>query len=429
MTGLSLGIDLGTSGVRTAVIDAAGVVLSSVKTAHLPQEADNIDAKEWWTAVQTCIALQGQALAELGFDLQDVARVGVDGTSGTMVLTDVQLRPVTPALMYDSAGFVAEAAEIDKHAPTVHITKGTNSALGRALRLQSHDTENRAAHLLHQADLIIAHLRGVGGVSDENNALKLGFDPETGDWPVWFGATALRTELLPTVLPAGAAMGPISAGVAADLGLNPAATIHAGTTDSIAAFFAAAPLEVGNAVTSLGTTLALKILSEHRIDVPEMGLYSHKVGDAWLVGGASNTGGGVLAKLFDPDALVALSEQIDPSAETPLDYYPLNKPGERFPINDPALQPRLSPRPADDAAFLHGVLESIARIERAGYRAIQEQGGPELAQLYTAGGGAANAVWTAIRARVLGVTPKDAMESEACVGVARLVASVSAGRA
>jgi len=425
MTGLSLGIDLGTSGVRTAVLDEAGTVLSSVKTAHLPQDSNCIDAAKWWTAVQNCIALQDAALSALGHDMRSIERVGVDGTSGTMVLTDANLRPVTPALMYDSAGFVAEAAEIDKHAPAVHITRGTNSALARALCLQAQDTANAAVHLLHQADLITAHLRGVGGYSDENNTLKLGFDPETGDWPDWFKDTRLRTDLLPHVLPAGAPLGPISADVAANLGLSPTVTVHAGTTDSIAAFLAAAPLKVGNAVTSLGTTLAIKILSENRIDVPEMGLYSHKIGDAWLVGGASNTGGGVLAKLFDAETLVTLSEQIDPSVESPLDYYPLNKPGERFPINDPALQPRLSPRPNSDVAFLHGILESIARIERTGYGAIKDHGGPELGQLYTAGGGASNPVWSAIRARVIGVSPQGVQGQEACVGVARLVASAA----
>lgn len=425
MTGLSLGIDLGTSGVRTAVLDPDGMVLSSVKTTHLPQDAANIDASKWWTAVKNCIALQAQALKEVGFDLDAIERIGVDGTSGTMVLTDAALRPVTPALMYDSSGFTAEAAEIDKHAPTVHITKGTNSALARALRLQAHDTENAAVHLLHQADLIIAHLRGIGGVSDENNTLKLGFDPEVGAWPNWFEQTSLRTQVLPKVVPAGAPLGPISAHVAADLGVSAKAIIHAGTTDSIAAFLAAAPLEVGNAVTSLGTTLVVKILSQNRIDVPEMGLYSHKVGDAWLVGGASNTGGGVLAQYFDAATLIALSDQIDPTVQSPLDYYPLVKAGERFPINDPSLQPNLSPRPQNDVDFLHGILESMARIERAGYDAIKEQNGPKLRRLYSAGGGASNPVWIAIRARVLEIMPQEVQASEACIGTAKLVISAS----
>jgi len=152
-----------------------------------------------------------------------------------------------------------------------------------------------------------------------------------------------------------------------------------------------------------------------------MGLYSHKIGNAWLVGGASNTGGGVLAKLFEGQALVELSAQIDPAIESDLDYYPLNKPGERFPVNDPELQPRLTPRPANDVDFLHGILESVARIERQGYVAIEQHGGPRPQQLFTAGGGAGNPVWTAIRARVVGVNTQKTALPEACVGIARLV--------
>lgn len=422
MTGtLALGIDVGTSGVRTAIVDAAGNVLSSAKTKHLPQNDDAIDATKWWLTVKDCIKAQGAALRSVGYDLSDVARIGVDGTSGTMVLTDDALRPVTPALMYNSSGFIAEAALIEQHAPPVHITRGENSALGRALRLQAQDKTAKATQLLHQADFITGHLRGQGGVSDENNTLKLGYDPENGTWPAWFGQTGLRRELLPDVVPAGTPLGPVAKDVAAELGLDPRAIVHAGTTDSIAAFLATAPLEAGAAVTSLGTTLAIKILSHTRIDVPEMGLYSHKLGDVWLVGGASNTGGGVLAHLFTPEALTNLSKEIDPATASALDYYPLTQKGERFPTNDPELEPRLTPRPRSDADFLHGILESIARIEQQGYDAIESRGGPKPLRLFTAGGGAQNEVWTAIRARVLGIVPEKSHENEACVGIARLI--------
>lgn len=64
----------------------------------------------------------------------------------------------------------------------------------------------------------------------------------------------------------------------------------AGTTDSIAAFLAAGVDAPGQAVTSLGSTLAIKLLSETRVDDARYGVYSHRLGDSWLVGGASNTG-------------------------------------------------------------------------------------------------------------------------------------------
>eukprot|EP00439_Symbiodinium_sp_Y106_P083090 s509_g22.t3 len=85
--------------------------------------------------------------------------------------------------------------------------------------------------------------------------------------------------------------------------------------------------------------------------------------EALAVGGASNTGGVVLRKFFTDKALKQLSDEIDPEADSGLDYYPLPSPGQRFPVCDSTLQPRLEPRPASDAQFLHGILEGMARIE------------------------------------------------------------------
>ncbi|MEM8761995.1 MAG: FGGY-family carbohydrate kinase, partial [Pseudomonadota bacterium] len=103
-----------------------------------------------------------------------------------------------------------------------------------------------------------------------------------------------------------------------------------------------------------------------------------------------------------------------------LDYYPLPKPGERFPVSDPDLAPRLEPRPADDAAFLHGLLEGVARIEAQGYRRLAELGAPALSSIRTVGGGAGNAVWQAMRHRILGVPGADVASDAAAAGVARL---------
>ena len=55
-------------------------------------------------------------------------------------------------------------------------------------------------------------------------------------------------------------------------------------TDSIAAFVAAGVQQPGEAVTSLGSSLAVKLLSEARVDDAATGVYSHRLGDTWLVG-------------------------------------------------------------------------------------------------------------------------------------------------
>jgi sugar (pentulose or hexulose) kinase len=191
-------------------------------------------------------------------------------------------------------------------------------------------------------------------------------------------------------------------------------------TDGCAAFMATGAAKPGDAVTSLGSTLVLKLASEKPLSAPEYGIYSHRIGDLWLAGGASNSGGAALAQFFTPEQIRDISLRIDPGVSTGLDYYPLPSRGERFPINDPAIEPRMTPRPDDDAVFLQALFEGIANIEALGYRRLSELGGPLPTRVITVGGGAANEVWRRIRARKIGVPIATSESEEAAVGVARL---------
>jgi sugar (pentulose or hexulose) kinase len=105
-----------------------------------------------------------------------------------------------------------------------------------------------------------------------------------------------------------------------------------GTTDSIAAFIAARASKPGQAVSSLGSTLAIKLLSTSPVDDASFGVYSHRLGDMWLVGGASNVGCAVLRQeKFSGAELAELSARIDPAHDPPaaVGFYPLTKRGTK----------------------------------------------------------------------------------------------------
>ena len=119
-------------------------------------------------------------------------------------------------------------------------------------------------------------------------------------------------------------------------------------------------------------------------------------------------------------AFARLTPLLDADHPTGLDYYPLPKPGERFPVNDPDFAPRLTPRPADDRVFFQGILEGIARIEAEAYAKLGALSASKLASIRTAGGGSANAAWTTIRLKALGVPERPSLSEHAAVGTARL---------
>lgn len=419
MDGLFVGIDVGTSGCRAAVIDGAGRPAGQAAMPMPPPRRDGVEADQdpavWWTAA-------GQALGRLLADLDPAAirAIAVDGTSGTLLLTDEVGQPLGPGLMYNDARAMAEAERIGKLAPAASGAQGPTSALAKLLHLIGQGQAEGAAHAQHQADWIAGKLSRRFGLSDHGNALKLGYDLIDDRWPDWLGTLGVQPRLLPEVLAPGSVIGPIAKAEADAFGLSPDVLVVAGTTDGVAAFLATGACELGDAVTSLGSTLVVKQLADRPLFDPASGIYSHRLGDLWLPGGASNSGGAALARFFDAETLERLTPRLTPERPTGLDYYPLPATGERFPVNDPDKTAVVEPRPEDDVSFLQGLLEGIAKIEALAYDRLRALGAPPLKRVLSVGGGAANPAWTAIRRDRLGVEVAPAAISEAAFGAARL---------
>jgi sugar (pentulose or hexulose) kinase len=149
-------------------------------------------------------------------------------------------------------------------------------------------------------------------------------------------------------------------------------------------------------------------------------VYSQPLGGVWLVGGGSNTGGAVLRHYFSDAQMRELTPQLRPERPTGLNYYPLLTPGERFPVSDPSMAPRIEPRPEEPAEFFQALLEGMARIEQTGYRRLAELGAPYPASVRSVGGGASNKAWARIRQRMLGVPLLVPRHQEAAYGAALL---------
>src|SRR5689334_5981838 len=415
MAGLFLGIDIGTGGIRACAIDARGDILGFASTSLPPPQQDgdavDQDPELWWRAATAAIRRLGESV-----DLSGVERITVDGTSGTLLLIDAAGKPRSPGLMYNDARAARQAAHIAEIAPAESGALGRSSALAKLLHLLEQQGREGVHHAVHQADWIAGRLSARHGVSDENNALKLGYDPVARTWPDWIDELGVPREVLPQVLVPGTSFAEIDPEIARMLSLPRSARIAAGTTDGVAAFIATQADQPGDAVTSLGTTLVVKLLATQPIFAADQGVYSHRLGERWLAGGASNTGGAALLMHFTPEEMERLTPEVKPDQPTGLDYYPLPKPGERFPIADPKLAARISPRPTDNGVFLQGLFEGIASVEALAYQRLARLGAPPLRRVISIGGGARNAAWTAIRHRIMGVPVSVAEQTEASYG-------------
>ena len=424
---LYLGIDFGTSGCRGCVIDPGKRVLAESRVSLPPPQrsgsAVDQDPAAWWTALEAMLAQLRPRI-----DLADIVALCVDGTSSTLLLCDVQGTPLAPALLYSDTRAREAARQVAAVAPHDCAVHGASASLAKLLWLLQLPAARHARYALHQADWVLGRLRGHFGCSDENNALKLGYDPGERRWPAWLAQLPLPATLLPEVVPAGTDIGCIDPVMAAQFGLSRETRIISGTTDSTAGFIATGAVR-GEAVTTLGSTLVLKVRSDTPVFAPKNGIYSHRLGNDWLVGGASNSGGAVLRQYFTDADIARLTQQLQPGQSTGLDYYPLPARGERFPVNDPDLEPVLEPRPPEDARFFQGILEGIARIEVTGYRRLTELGATWPTRVISTGGGAANSAWRTIRSQQLGIPVVAADHQEAAYGTALLALRGAAGLA
>ncbi|KAF6160537.1 hypothetical protein GIB67_019477 [Kingdonia uniflora] len=414
---LYLGMDFGTSGARYAVIDEHGLIHAEGKRDY-PLCVVSIERKHTVDSWKMTLFL---LLEDVAVTLRPfIASISIDGTSATTIIVDSNTgEPLCTPFLYNES-FPDALPMVKSIAPVNHTVCSSSSTLCKLISWwNSFDSNKSSAILLHQADWLLWLLHGKLGVSDYNNALKVGYDPENDCYPGWLVSQPF-SQMLPSVKAPGTSVGSIKETVQMQFGFPRECIICTGTTDSIAAFLAASANKPGKAVTSLGSTLAIKLLSNRRIDDARYGVYSHRLDDKWLVGGASNAGGTVLRQFFSNEQLEELSQQINPMESSLLDYYPLPGVGERFPIADPKLVPRLDPRPESDVEYLHGILESIARIEAQAYGLLMKLGATKVEEVFTAGGGAENAAWTKIRERVLGLPVRQAIQTQAAYGAALL---------
>jgi sugar (pentulose or hexulose) kinase len=461
-----IGFDLGTSGARISVIQGTGkspqdTDLSASSPSQPPFQEVYTQAIPWeggayddpWVWMDAVTTLLAGAAAGLPSALDSVISICVSGTSASCLLVDGHgndsAGKVTRAprmYNYDVVQSVSSESSSDTHtdasmygkqalellnqyAPEAHTARSPTGSLAKLLAWNAEQKLDATGEsLCHQADYIALQLlshdnddKRVVVSSDWHNCLKLGYDVRNLQWPDWMvtclqaaGISDPHSVLPATVVSPGSPMGYISQQAAARFGLPATVQIVGGTTDSNAAFFAAtgSQPDMGTAVTSLGSTLAIKFIGSQYVEDASLGVYSHRFPsvlsnngqEAWLVGGASNVGCSVLRQLeFSDDELDRLSQQIDPATESLLSYYPLTKKGERFPAADSNKEPVLEPVPDNRRDFLHGILQGISDVERDGFLALGSLGASptEPVQVWTCGGGSRNDMWTSMRQRRL----------------------------
>ncbi|MFI6536173.1 FGGY-family carbohydrate kinase [Nonomuraea sp. NPDC050547] len=460
-----VGIDLGTQSVRAMAVTGDGEVLGTGArplTSRRDGDRHEQDPEQWWGQLAAACA---EALA--GVEPAEVAGVAVDATSGTILLTTADGRPVTPALMYDDRRAAAELDRVNDVGGQVWARLGyqrmqANWALPKLLWLLR--SAGPGVRLAHQSDFVTRRLAGEPVATDLSNALKTGVDLIAEDWPTAvMDALGVPPDALPPVVRPGARIGSVCARAARETGLPEGTPILAGTTDGCAAQLGAGAIRVGSWNSVLGTTLVLKGVTRDLIHDPLGVVYSHRAPDgSWLPGGASSTGTGVLSTALPGRDLTALSHEAatrDQAAReqaareraargsadreragsrsgnqgragrsVPPVIYPLVSPGERFPFAAADARSFTLGAPADDVETYMAILRGAAYVERLCFDYLDLLGAPVDGEIILTGGATRSAYGNQLRADVLGRPVTLRENAEPALGMAALAASADLAR-
>ncbi len=398
-----LGIDLGTTGSRIAVINSKKMILHSSALRY----STGLEKWEDW------IECTSNLIKEIPILLKSkLVSCAVAGTSGTLLACKQNGKPLGKALPY-FLSYPEYAKEISELFVSECSGSSVCGSVGRALKLIAQNGKDIL--LRHQADWISGWLLDNWNYGEEGNNLRMGWVTSEQSWPKTF-QNLKWLKCLPKIISSGQVMGNISNEKAKELGLPINLKIISGTTDANAGFLAAFPKK-SDGVTILGSTIVIKkIVNKPIID---KGISNHKLLGDWVCGGASNAGASVLLDLFDLKYIQELSTQINPLNSTGIDLLPLSRKGERFPIDNPDLLPKLEPRPVSDALYLHALLEGLAKIEAKGWEKLYELGAELPKEIITVGGGAKNITWKKIREKEIGI-PIKICNSPPAAGVASI---------
>ncbi|WP_306006440.1 FGGY-family carbohydrate kinase [Aquicoccus porphyridii] len=404
-----IGLDVGTSGVRGCAVTDQKAVLAQANTTITADQRRSPAA----ILAATHSVLRGLA-AKIGGDCRGIV---VSGTSGSFVALDRDGTPIGPLSLYS-----------DRPTPKAGnrawelVSRRRESGVSPDVlaRLIDRTADDQVATISFETDYVAASLAKRRLPTDFNSGLKAGADPVNGHWAGWLDEIGLRLEGFPELVEPGSPVTPMDSAMARDLGFRNAPMLFAGTTDGCASALAAGVTETGDAVTSLGSTLVLKVVSDRRITSQDHGVYSHRILGRWLVGGASNAGGAVLRQIFGDTELERLSRIPIASAPSKTRYVPLTHSGERFPVVDPYLIPRLIPRLPDDSEYFLALIDSLVRWERRGYTALETLIGKKVTKIAAVGGGVQNAAWMQTRARDLDYQHVTPLSTEPAFGAGLL---------
>ncbi|OKO75836.1 xylulokinase [Bradyrhizobium sp. NAS96.2] len=431
-----LGIDLGTSAVKTVLVDEAQRVVASRSqplTVASPRPGHSEqDPAQWIDATfATLDALKADHPAELAA----VEGIGLSGQMHGATLLDADRKPLRPCILWNDGRSAKECGELEQRWPALRATTGNKAMPGftapKLLWVARHEPEVFAATrlvLLPKAYLrLVLTGEAIEDISDASGTLWL--DAARRDWSdAALDATGLSRRQMPRLVEGCAPAARLSRELAQRWGMHKPPMIAGGAGDNPAGAVGIGAIGSDAAFVSLGTSGALLVPTRAIAANPERAVHTfcHAVPGMWIQAGAILSAASCLAWIAQPlqaseaELLAPLGER--PTAPSPVSFLPYLS-GERTPHDDPDVRGMLDglSHGTDRDAIVQAVLEGVA-FALADCRDVLADSGMAITAVDAIGGGSRSRFWLSVLANVLDIPVHRFADGEtgAAFGAARL---------
>lgn len=283
-----IGIDLGTSGVKVVLMNAAGYILASSSRAlsvSRPQALwSEQNPEDWWQATD-------QAMTDLAkqHSLKEVKALSFSGQMHGATLLDKQGNVLRPAILWNDGRSYEACLQLQNRCPDIQAITGNLVMPGftapKLVWLQQHEADvfTQIDKVLLPKDYLRYRMTGefYTDVSDASGTLWL--DMETRQWsPSVLETCGLNLTHMPKVVEGTSITGYLDENLAESWSM-PVVPVVAGAGDNAAGAIGMGIISAKQTMMSLGTSGVIFSVSDGFVANPAMALHSfgHAISATW----------------------------------------------------------------------------------------------------------------------------------------------------
>ncbi|MDP4098046.1 xylulokinase [Paenibacillus sp. P96] len=435
-----IGVDLGTSAVKTVLVTREGKVAFEASESyplHQPKPGYSEQDPEDW--VEGTVASLRKLVAEAGIQTDRVDGISFSGQMHGLVLTDAMGQVLRRAILWNDTRTTEQCRRIEATLGPKLLDIARNRALEgftlpKLLWVQEHEPEllKQAAHFMLPKDYVRYRLTGELASEYSDAAGTLLLDVTGKNWSEEIAAAFdLPLSLCPPLVESFDQTGGLLPEMAARTGLAEGTPIYAGGADNACGAIGAGILSEGQTMCSIGTSgVVLSYEERKNLDIEGRAhFFNHGEKDAYYIMGVTLAAGYSLTWFRETFAsgqpfeeLLAQAEGVRPGSGGLL-FTPYIV-GERTPHPDSQIRGSFIGMDASHKLphFTRAVLEGITFSLRESIDILWSTG-KEVTEVVSIGGGARSELWLQMQADVFNATViKLESEQGPALGAAMLAA-------